>query len=145
MKWAMVAGIRTVFHLPPVVIKSTLSVLVQNVDNNFDLVLWMCIRGNPGNTDVVDVIQAHVQVLGNVVVGAARDEAQFEFSVIDSHGIGVEGIIGLTDQVELGPDVKLPEGLATIPVTEAGDVEVVQVDFLDDLVFSCSHKALSFR
>ena len=37
-------------------------IMILDVDNNFNLILRMGIRGNPGNLHFVDVIQTHVQI-----------------------------------------------------------------------------------
>ena len=45
------------------------------------------VRGDAGDADLVDVPQPHVQVLGDVVVGAAGDEAQFECAEVEVNPI----------------------------------------------------------
>ena len=69
-------------------------------------------------------MQAHVQVLGDVVVVRPGDESELVVVVIDGHRIGIEGVVLLADQFQLGPDLELVEGLAALPVAETGDVEV---------------------
>ncbi len=101
----------------------------------------MSIRGNSGDSHLVNFLQAHVQVLGDVVILSSGNESQFQVLVVNGHGIRVEGVIGLTDQVKFGPDLQVLKGLAAFPVTESGDVEVGQMDFFNELVFSCFHKA----
>jgi len=102
----------------------------------------MSIWGDAGDANVVDVGKAHVQVLGDVVVGAARNETEFVILIVDCHGVGVELVVLFPDEIQLGADVKFVEGFATIPIGKAGDVEVVKMDFLNGFVFSVSHGVL---
>ena len=105
----------------------------------------MDIRGETGNADIVDVIQPHVEVLGDVVVVPARDESQLVLTVIDGDSVGVERVVGLADEIQLGADLQELKGLAAFPVAESGDVKVRQMNFLDGFVFSASHKAFVFE
>ena len=54
------------------------------LDDDLHLLLGVVVRGEPGDADLIDGAEAHVQVLGDVVVGVARDEAQF----VDKRGGG---------------------------------------------------------
>ena len=81
--------------------------LVLDVDDHLDLLFGTDLRREAGDTDLEDVPQAHIQVFGDVVVGAARDEAQLVFIVVYSNGVGVEWVVGLADQVKLGPYLQL--------------------------------------
>ena len=101
----------------------------------------MNIRRNAGDPDVVDVAQPHVQVLGDVVVRSTGNEAELEVTVIDGHGIGIEGIVRFPDKFQRSADSEVFEGLASIPIAEAGDVEVREMDILDGFLFFVSHKA----
>ena len=105
----------------------------------------MHVRGDAGDAHVVDVRESHVQILGDVVVVSTGDEAELEVPEVDRHGVGVERIIILADQVELGSDLELLEGLAAFPVAEAGDVEVGQMDLLHRLSVFASHNASELR
>ena len=105
----------------------------------------MDIRGEAGDAHVIDVIEPHVQVLGNVMVGSPGDESQLVVAVVDGHGIGIEGVVLFTDKIQLGPDLEHLEGLAAFPVTESGDVEVRQMDLFDRFAFFASHKATVFE
>ena len=121
------------------------SVLIQNLDDHFDLLFRMHVRCDSCDADIVDFVQAHVEILGDVVVGAARDESEFVVFVVNGHGIRVEGIVCLADKVQFGSNLQVLERLAAIPIAESGDVEIVKVDLLDGLVFSCFHKAIVFK
>lgn len=105
----------------------------------------MHVRGDASDAHVVDVRESHVQILGDVVVVSTGDEAELEVPEVDRHGVGVERIIILADQVELGSDLELLEGLAAFPVAEAGDVEVGQMDLLHRLSVFASHNASELR
>ena len=78
--------------------------------------LGLDIRCEACDTDLVDVMQAHIQVLGDVVVVPLGDKSELVVVVIDGHRIGIEGIVLLADQFQLGPDLELLECLATLPV-----------------------------
>ena len=121
------------------------SVLIQNLDDHFDLLFGMHVRCDSCDAYIVDFVQAHVEILGDVVVGAARDESELVVFVVNCHGIRVEGIVCLADKVQFGSNLQVLECLAAIPIAESGDVEIVQVDFLDGFVFSCFHKAIVLR
>ena len=118
---------------------------VLDVDDDLDLLLRMDVRSDAGDAHVVDVLESHVQVLGNVMVVAPGDETELVLTEIDGDGIGVEGIVLLADQVELGPDLEILEGLAAFPVAESGNVEVGQMDFLHGLSVFASHNASDLK
>ena len=103
----------------------------------------MNIRRNAGDPDVVDVVQSHVQVLGDVVVRATGNEAELVVAIVDGHGIGIEGIVRFPDKFQRSADSEVLEGLASIPVAESGDVEVREMDILDGFLFFASHKEFS--
>ena len=104
----------------------------------------MDVRGDAGDAHVVDILQTHVQVLGDVVVITAGDETELVIPEVDGNGIGVEGIVLLADKLQFGPDLELLEGLAAFPVAESGDVEIGQMDLLHRLSVFASHKASVF-
>lgn len=119
-------------------------VLVLDVYDDLYLLFRMDVRREAGYTHVIDVLQPHVQILGDVMVVPAGDEAELEVPVIDGDCIGVERIVLLTDKFQFGPDLELLEGLAAFPVAESGNVEVGQVDLLHWLSVFASHNALCF-
>lgn len=119
-------------------------VLVLDFNDDFNLVLGMSIRRNTGDPDIVDVVQSHVQVLGDVVVRATGNEAEFVVAIVDGHSIGVEGIVRFPDQFQRSADSEVLEGLATVPVAKSGNVEVREMDILDGFLFFASHKEFSF-
>ena len=94
----------------------------------------MDVRRDTGDTHIVDVIQPHIEVLGDIVVLATWNKAEFILSVIECHGVRIELIVLFTDKIQLSADLEMFEGFATFPVAETGDVEVGQMDFLDGLV-----------
>lgn len=100
----------------------------------------MDVRSNPCDTHLVDVLQPHIQVLGDVVVGPTRNVTEFVVLIVDCDGIRVELIVRFTDQLQFGPDLQLPECLASLPITESRNVEVVQMHLPDRFCFFCSHK-----
>ena len=79
------------------------------------------------------------------MIRPTRDESQFVLAIVDGHGIGIEGIVLFTDDIQLGPNLEHLEGLAAFPVTESGDVEVRQMDLLDRFAFFASHQASVFE
>ena len=92
--------------LPPTSIDIAANlVLIQYIDNHFDLVLRMNVRSDAGDANIIDVAKAHIQILGDVVILPTGDEAKFILSVVDSDSIGVEGVVGLTDQIQFGPNL----------------------------------------
>ena len=104
----------------------------------------MNIRRNTGDPDVVDVVQSHVQVLGDVVVRATGNEAELVVAIVDGNGIGIEGIVRFPDEVQRCADSEVFEGLASVPIAESGDVEVREMDILDGFLFFASHKVFTF-
>ena len=46
----------------------------------------MDVRRNPRDTHLVDVLQPHIQVLGDVVVGPARNVTEFVVFIVDCDG-----------------------------------------------------------
>ena len=105
----------------------------------------MSIRRNTGDPDVVDVVQSHVQVLGDVVVRSTGNEAEFVVPIVDGHGIGIEGIVRFPDEFQRGANFKVLKGLASVPIAESGDVEVREMDILDGFLFFASHKVFAFN
>ncbi len=99
----------------------------------------MDVGSNPGDSHLVDVLQPHIQVLGDVVVGPTRNVTEFVVLIVDCYCIRVELIVRFTDQLQFGPDLQMPESLASLPITESRNVEVVQMHLPDRFSFFCSH------
>ena len=57
-----------------------LLVLVLDINDDFNLILRMSVRGNTLDADFVDVIEPHVQVFGDIVILSTWDKAQFKVS-----------------------------------------------------------------
>lgn len=113
--------------------------MVLDVDDDLDLLLGVGVRGDAGDPNLVDVLQAHVEVLGDVVVLGTWDVAELEVLEVDGHGVEIEGVAGLADQLELGADLEVLEGFAAVPEVETGDVEVGEVDASECLGILCFH------
>ena len=120
------------------------TMLIHDTDDDLDLVFGMNVRSDARDTDLVDVLQTHVQILGDVVVGSARDETQLILAIVNGHGVRIELIVLFANQVQLGANLEVLKGLAAIPKAETGDVEVGQMDLLHGFVFSVFHNALWF-
>ena len=99
----------------------------------------MDVGSNPGDTHLVDVLQPHIKVLGDVVVGPTRNVTEFVVLIVDCDGIRVELIVRFTDQLQLRPDLQMVESLAPLPIAESRNVEVVQMHLPDRFCFFCSH------
>lgn len=97
----------------------------------------MDVRSNPCDTHLVDVLQPHIQVLGDVVVGPTRNVTEFVVLIVDCYCIRVELIVRFTDQLQFGPDLQMPESLASLPIAESRNVEVVQMDLPDRFSLFC--------
>ena len=85
----------------------------------------MDFRRDSSDAYIINIIQAHVQVLGDVVIVATGNKAQLVLSVVNGHGVRVEGIVCLTDQLQLGSNLQMFECLTAIPLAESSDVEIV--------------------
>lgn len=120
---------------------TVLRVLVFHINNNFHLIFRVLIRRDALDANFINVIETHVQKLGNVMVVTARNEAKLEFAKINRHRIGVELIVRFPDKVKASADLQLVKRLRTIPIAESGNVEIGQMDFLNGSVFFCFHKA----
>ena len=118
-----------------------LLVLVLDINNDFNLILRMSVRGNTLDADFVDVIEPHVQVFGDIVILSTWDKAQFKVAMIDGYCISIELVIRLPDKIKPGADFQLLKGFWAISETETSNVEIRQMDFLDGSVFFCFHKA----
>ena len=79
----------------------------------------MSVRRDTLDADFVDVIESHVQVLGNVVIISARNEAQLEVAKVDGHSICIELVIRLPDEVKPGADLQLLKGFSASTVTKS--------------------------
>lgn len=105
----------------------------------------MSVRGDALDADFVDVIESHVQILGDVVILSSRYKAQLEVTKVDGNGISIELVVRLPDKVKPGTDFQLLKGFRTIPETESSNMKVSQMDFLNGSVLFCFHKACSSR
>ena len=137
--------IRTSGHLIGTYYDILLSASIQDINNHLDLIFRMDFRRDSGYAHIVDIIQSHIQILGDVVVMSTRDESQFILAAVDGDGVRVKGVFGFTDQIQLGPYFQMLEGLAAIPIAESGDVEIVQMDLLDGFDVFCSHNSFIIK
>ena len=103
----------------------------------------MSFRRYPGNADIVNIAQPHVEVFGDIVIGTTRNETEFVIFIIDCYGVIIKGIICLTYKIQLCSDLQMLESLTALSVAEASDVKIVQMDFLNRLVFFCSHNCVT--
>lgn len=56
----------------------------------------MDVGSDPADTHLVDVLQPHIQVLGDVLVGPTRNVTEFVVLIVDCDGIGVANKENLT-------------------------------------------------
>ena len=89
-------------------------ILVFDIADHLHLLLGPGIGSETRDSYLVDVFQAHIQVLRDVVVGAAGDESELEVFVVNGHGIGVEGVVVLADQIQPRADLEVFECLAAM-------------------------------
>ena len=81
--------------------QNQLSILVLYVNVDFYLVFRVRIWRDTGNFDFIDIVQPHVQILGDVVVGVTWDEAQFVVAEVNGNCVRVKSIVSFTYQLQI--------------------------------------------
>lgn len=73
---------------------------------------------------------AEFEKFADFVVGSAGNKSKFGFAVVNGYRIGVEFIVFFAIESEFGADFQFVENFASVPIREAGNVEVNVVSFL---------------
>ncbi len=80
------------------------------------------------DADLEHLVPAHIEILADVVILSARNETEFESVKVNSNCVRVKGVVSLAHELELGADMKVLPCLRAVPIGEACDVEVGQMD-----------------
>lgn len=80
------------------------------------------------DADLEHLVPAHIEILADVVILSARNETEFESVKVNSNCVRVKGVVSLAHELELCADMKVLPCLRAVPIGEACDVEVGQMD-----------------